>query len=94
MTAGKQARIKLELDNLDMALKAYKDKYGAYPPCDLQNSNAAAVKADVARAFPRYGNINNVMTDIAASVDATAFRPDQALVFWLAVLTRIPPSRS
>ncbi len=35
MTKAKQTRIKVELDQIDSALKAYKDKYGAYPPCNL-----------------------------------------------------------
>ncbi len=33
---AKQTRIKVELDQLDMALKAYKQEYGAYPPCDMR----------------------------------------------------------
>ena len=85
LDTAKQTRMKTELDSLDLAMKAYKEKYGSYPPCDLRSTNATAIKAHVARAFPRYANISTVMTDLAAVADANGsnFRPDQALVFWL-----------
>src|SRR6478672_5242403 len=52
---AKQSRIKLEVDQLDAAFKAYKDKYGSYPPCNLGGlSGNAPLKAHIARAFPRY----------------------------------------
>ena len=35
LDTAKQTRIKVEVDNLDAAFKAYKEKYGSYPPCDL-----------------------------------------------------------
>ncbi len=79
---AKQTRIKIELDQLDMALKAYKQEYGAYPPCDLRV--AARVRQHFAQRFPRYYNLNNVMNDLrVAGLDPVDFRPDQALVFWL-----------
>ncbi len=78
---AKQTRIKVELDGIDAAFKAYKEKYGSYPPCNL--ANTAAVRSHIARAFPRYV-IGNLVNDLpAAGVDVTNFRPDQALVFWL-----------
>ena len=43
----------------------------------------AAVTAHVARVFPRYYNLTNVMTDIGNYVDTKNFRPDEALTFWL-----------
>ena len=83
LDTAKQTRIKTELDSLDLALRAYKEKYGSYPPCDLTNSGpASALRQHVARAFPRY-NIANLAGDLALAVDTTVFRPDQALVFWL-----------
>jgi prepilin-type N-terminal cleavage/methylation domain-containing protein len=80
LDTAKQTRQKTEVDGLDAAFKAYKEKYGSYPPCDLSNINA--VRAHVARAFPRY-NISNLANDLKLAVDNSVFRPDQALVFWL-----------
>ena len=58
LDTAKQARIKAEVDQIDMALKAYREKYGSYPPCDLRSSNRdcpwPAVRSHVARVFPRY----------------------------------------
>jgi prepilin-type N-terminal cleavage/methylation domain-containing protein len=91
LDTAKQTRTKVEVDGLDMALKAYKEKYGSYPPCDLRIDPAAAVgaagynaplRAHVARAFPRY-DITTIAVDIPKYVDSKNFRPDQALVFWL-----------
>jgi len=84
LDSAKQTRIKTELDSLDLALKAYKEKYGSYPPCDLRAplANNTALRQHIARAFPRY-NIANLAGDLALAIDTTAFRPDQALVFWL-----------
>jgi prepilin-type N-terminal cleavage/methylation domain-containing protein len=90
MGTAKQTRVKVELDSIDMALKAYKEKYGSYPPSDLTCPTSvpnAALRSHVARAFPRYNqgaNGINLYNDLkAAGVDTTNFRPDQALVFWL-----------
>ncbi len=91
MSTARQTRIKVEVDQLDAALKAYKEKYGSYPPCNLniddtdpnvRDAARAAVRSHVARAFPRYsGDLAADLT--AAGIDTNNFRPDQALVFWL-----------
>ncbi|MEX0978123.1 MAG: prepilin-type N-terminal cleavage/methylation domain-containing protein [Pirellulales bacterium] len=89
MGTAKQTRIKVEIDQLDAAMKAYKERYGAYPPCDLQTTglNFPALRQHVARAFPRYDMGTGGATLIAdlgqTGVDTAAFRPDQALTFWL-----------
>ncbi len=84
LDTAKQTRIKLEVDNIDAALKAYKEKYGSYPPCDLTNpATNLVLRQHVARVFPRY-NLTNLTSDLPqAGVHAIDFRPDQALVFWL-----------
>jgi prepilin-type N-terminal cleavage/methylation domain-containing protein len=84
LDTAKQTTIKAELDQIDMAFRAYKDKYGEYPPCDLADSpfNNAAIKRHVARAFPRYYDITRAPADIRAYV-TDSLRPDQAIVFWL-----------
>jgi prepilin-type N-terminal cleavage/methylation domain-containing protein len=83
LTAAKQTTIKMELDQIDSAMKAYREKYGSYPPCDLTSGNQLAITSHVARVFPRYYDLTQVMTDIGQYVDTVNFRPDQALVFWL-----------
>ncbi len=88
MDRAKATRIKTELDQIDGAIKSFKEKYGSYPPCDLRVGNAAALaqlRQFVAMAFPRY-DLTNLDADIRLALGATAdpeFRPDQALVFWL-----------
>jgi prepilin-type N-terminal cleavage/methylation domain-containing protein len=84
---AKQMRIKAEVDQLDMALKAFKQQYGDYPPCDLRITSTTTsnprLRAFVAKAFPRY-NQANLHTDLAtAGVDTVNFDPARALVFWL-----------
>jgi type II secretory pathway pseudopilin PulG len=98
VSRAKDVRIKSELDQLDMALKAFKQQYGAYPPCDLRIAagngspypNQNALVAFVMQAFPRYHiNANSTLaatlqSDLANSgVDTNNFHPDRALVFWL-----------
>jgi prepilin-type N-terminal cleavage/methylation domain-containing protein len=84
MGTARQTKIKTELDQLDSALRAYKEKYGSYPPSDLSNlSINPALKAHVARAFPRY-DLSQLGPDLlAAGLDPNVSRPDHALVFWL-----------
>jgi prepilin-type N-terminal cleavage/methylation domain-containing protein len=86
MGTAKQTRIKLEVDQLDAALKVYRDKYGSYPPCNwrgLLGNNK--LTAHIARAFPRYdmSNLPQVRNELLAAGITNEFRPDQALVFWL-----------
>lgn len=63
LDSAKQTRIKLELDQIDLALKAYKDKFGEYPPCDFRISFTVPptntmynrpLRRHFTRAFPRY----------------------------------------
>jgi len=60
LDTAKQVAVKSELDQLDMAMKSFKDKYGDYPPCDLSfytngnPGNNPALIAFIMRAFPRY----------------------------------------
>ncbi len=83
LDTAKQTRMKVEVDALDAAFKAYKEKYGSYPPCDLRwSNNSAAIKQHIARAFPRY-KLANLANELAKAVDTTSFRPDEAMVFWL-----------
>jgi prepilin-type N-terminal cleavage/methylation domain-containing protein len=94
LDTGKQVAIKSELDQLDSALKDFKNKYGAYPPCDLSINGTMpgssvlanvnpALQSFIMRAFPRY-NLNNLASDWnALGVDSTYAHPDRALVFWL-----------
>lgn len=89
MARAKATRIKVELDQIDMAMRKFKDQYGAYPPCDLRVTDPTAMaklRQFVATAFPRY-NLNDLQNDITYALDTGAatptFRPDRALVFWL-----------
>lgn len=84
MGRAKATRIKTELDQIDMAMRSYKEKYGAYPPCDLRNPMTnAALKQHIAMAFPRY-NLANLANELQlCGLDTTNFRPDQALYFFL-----------
>jgi prepilin-type N-terminal cleavage/methylation domain-containing protein len=99
MTAMSRARataIKIELDQIDAALKRYKDTYGSYPPCNLainevglspadRAARLGRIKQHLAMAFPRY-TPSDAQLELAldnAGLDLKTFRPDQALVFWL-----------
>ena len=52
LDTAKQTRIKIEIDNLDTALKAYKEKYGSYPPCDLYYDGATGPRHDSCDSGP------------------------------------------
>jgi len=94
MGKARATRIKSELDQIDMALKSYKEKYGAYPPSDLSFNQAglsptekaarlAPIRQHIAMAFPRY-DLTYLPNDLAAAgLDLENFRPDQALYFFL-----------
>ena len=70
---AKRAAIKLEIDQLDLAIVAYKARFGDYPP-DFTNQDA--VKRHMARAFPKY-------TGEVPSLPAGNIGPAVALVYWL-----------
>jgi prepilin-type N-terminal cleavage/methylation domain-containing protein len=85
---AKQMRIKAEVDQLDMALKAFKQQYGDYPPCDLRVTSSdrtqpgynPKLRAFIAKAFPRYpqgkvvGSVDQLMTDLDVLDPSTNLR--------------------
>ncbi len=87
---AREARIILEVSQLDMAMESYRQRLGAYPPSGFQ-----AVTADTARdtlyrrhlrtAFPRHSE------DTALS-NLIQLRPSpaEALVFWLSQVMNDP----
>jgi type II secretory pathway pseudopilin PulG len=94
---AKEARIIGDIAGLDTALKAYKEKYGSYPPSDFSdmmigvnvNTNSSAAR-HLAKAFPRC----DVTVELKyiqqpwepANLTFPAgqfFSPADALVFWL-----------
>jgi prepilin-type N-terminal cleavage/methylation domain-containing protein len=65
MAKARATRIKTELDQIDSAMKAYKEKFGSYPPCNFafnqsgltppeKAARLARIKQHLAMAFPRY----------------------------------------
>ena len=75
---AKEQRILVEISMMDSAFKAYRTKYGEYPPSDFSDlSNQGPVAHHLAKAFPHC----NVATEIAAI--GGHLSPAQALVFWL-----------
>ena len=84
----KNSAIALELSQLDTACKAYKEKFGEYPPDFTDTSPTGAVARHIATAFPRYaGNwqtdITNVLSATTGLNSYTQLTPQTALVFWL-----------
>ncbi len=83
--AGKEARIISEIAQLDTAMKAYKEKYGSYPPSDLSNLGSTtspqyiALAQHLSKAFGRC----NVANEIAAINAYGMTTPAQALTFFL-----------
>ena len=93
LATARATAIKTELDQIDAAMKRYKETYGSYPPTDLRNpATNAALRQHMAMAFPRY-NLTRLANDLdAAGIDTTTLRPDQALVFWLQGFSADPTS--
>jgi prepilin-type N-terminal cleavage/methylation domain-containing protein len=77
LARAKEAAIGTEIGQLDSALKAYKEKYGSYPPSDL--SNVAALTQHLARAFPRC----NATSEAQAVASFNMTTPAQCLTFFL-----------
>ena len=69
---AKQMKMLVEIQELDLALKAYNEKFGEYPP---DGTDPDAVKRHLRRAFPRY---QGELPEQYAKLD-----PATALVFWL-----------
>jgi prepilin-type N-terminal cleavage/methylation domain-containing protein len=97
--SAKRAVVVVEINGLQTALAAYKEKFGDYPPDFTDTTLAGPVQRHLAKAFPRYtGNWQNDLTtwfqavlkaqgDSNAQNDATTIRPlldpSWALAFWL-----------
>lgn len=92
---GKITVIGVEINQLDMALKQYKQKHGEYPP-DFTNTGTtqgrAAVIRHLSKAFPRFvlsGDTDTKWTKLQIKllrgygVDLHKLDPAAALVFWL-----------
>ena len=65
LTRGQEFAIQTEVGKLALAMEAFKQEYGSYPPADLTPPSSALKKdrlySFVARAFPRY--IERLATD-------------------------------
>lgn len=77
----------LELKQLEMALHAYKERFGEFPPDDLREANWPAIRRHLSKAFPRYTVTdwatfkNAVSTGWGVVIDTLAY--DQTLTFFL-----------
>jgi prepilin-type N-terminal cleavage/methylation domain-containing protein len=66
---AKEARIKMELDNIAGAMEQYKAKYGSYPPFHVTTNTADTLKNHVRSLFPRAlpGDINTIPNTLSAA---------------------------
>ena len=69
------AGMAMELAQLDMAVRAYKERFGAFPP---DFTDMAAVRRHVRKAFPLC-----TLTDAELNTKFTGAAPCHALTFWL-----------
>ncbi len=94
LDTSKQTAIKTELNQINDAFTNFKNKYGAYPPCDLSfpsghPASNPALLAFIMQAFPRYNtggppNYTYLVNDWTnLGIDQTTAHPDRAIVFWL-----------
>ena len=72
---ARNAAIKVEITKLDLAVKAFKEKFGDYPP-DFHDS--AAVTRFIRRTFP-----NCPTSNYPTLTDTAKYNPFSALGFWL-----------
>ncbi len=92
ITNAKEGRIKVEIGMLDSAFKAYKEKYGSYPPSDFTNvTNTSspqyiALATHLAKAFPSC----NVQAEISDMVNHKVNSPAKAVTFWLSGFSTDP----
>jgi len=78
VTAAREASIHSELQQIDMAFRAYKEKFGEFPP-----DSAAAVERHLRKAFPRY-NAANWKSDAAAwGISVNGYAYGDWITFWL-----------
>jgi prepilin-type N-terminal cleavage/methylation domain-containing protein len=103
---ARNVAIALEINQMEMALKEYKQKFSKYPPDFAGVGTDAAAHAAVIRhlkaAFPRYSppggttedQWSNLRTRLLAAygVDLEQVDPAGALVFWLGGLPEGPDS--
>jgi hypothetical protein len=77
----------IELSELDCAVKAFKGRFGEYPPDFGEQTNeqrVAAVKKFLSKAFPKCPESNYpVEFRDPAKFDPAKYNPATALVFWL-----------
>jgi hypothetical protein len=96
--ASKQAAIKADINALERALMAYKEKNGDYPPSFMQLDSANSIQRTASReAFLRHlrkirprCNADNELTVLRNAMGPVNFTPAQALVFWLTSLSEDP----
>ena len=91
------AGMAMELAQLDMAVRAYKERFGEFPPDFAVSVSTDAGKAVVlrhlAKAFPRYAPAGSTIaakwasfrTDVQSGwgVDVNRLCPGEAITFWL-----------
>jgi prepilin-type N-terminal cleavage/methylation domain-containing protein len=86
---GKNATIKIDVMNLDQALSAYKEKFGAYPP---DFSNFTDVQQHFAVAFPRCAYNSTQLQNALNSLPGGMPTPASALTFWLGGMPELTAS--
>lgn len=93
-----ESSIAMELNQLHLAIEAYKQKFGDYPP-DFGNITSPADLADpmnvvvrhMRKAFPRHQeNLQTAFWDTSATPPQPKLDPAEALVFWLSQLSEDP----
>jgi len=84
LRAAKRAVISVEMENMAVALAAYKTEFGSYPPCCPDDDGGAdgvnneLILAHLRRAYPRFTGT------VPAVAGATFAGPHEALHYWLA----------
>ncbi len=85
---AREARIILEVSQLDMAMESYKQARGAYPPSGFQTAPGVRdtlYRRHLRTAFPKHTE-KGALTDL---IDVK-LSPAEALVFWLSQVTNDP----
>ncbi|HND51346.1 MAG TPA: prepilin-type N-terminal cleavage/methylation domain-containing protein [Pirellulaceae bacterium] len=81
-----QARISIEITQLESALEAYKNDHGGDFPADL--TDAVAFKQHMARAYPRHNRaaIDKWLASNPATQKPANLDPAEAIVLWLGLV--------
>ena len=88
-TKAKEALIVTEISQLDGALKAYKQKYGSYPPSNM--ANEAEVRRHINKAFPQnLQTTDHIFWKAFYNGTLAHLSGPQAMVFWLSGFTENP----